>query len=38
MDLLLVKALLYIAKYCVIQQNCKECKIRAFCGKQPAEW
>ena len=38
MDLLLVRALLFIAKYCAIQQDCKHCQIREFCGKQPAEW
>ena len=38
MDLLLVRALLTIAKYCAQCGNCKKCLIRAFCGKQPLEW
>ena len=38
MDLLLVRALLQIAKYCTSCENCNKCAIRSFCGKQPLEW
>ena len=33
MDLLLMRALLIIAKYCAQCGNCKQCLIRVFCGK-----
>lgn len=38
MDLLIVRALLQIAKYCAQCEDCQKCVIRTFCGKSPAEW
>lgn len=34
----LVKALLYIAKFCVVQESCENCPLHAFCLKQPSSW
>ena len=38
MDLTLVRALLTILKYCSTCDNCNQCQLRAYCGKQPLEW
>ena len=38
MDEMLVKALLYLAKYCVSCNDCAKCALHAFCGKTPIEW
>lgn len=38
MDVNLVKALLYIGKYCVSQTDCKTYAFAPFCGKLPNEW
>lgn len=38
MSIELVESLLLIAKFCVSQDNCKECPLRQFCGKIPSEW
>ena len=34
----LVKALLTIMKYCCSCEDCKECKMKDFCGKCPKSW
>lgn len=34
----LTKALLLIAKFCVLQDNCLECPLKEFCMKQPNSW
>lgn len=31
-------ALETLAKYCLEQDNCSECSMREFCGKQPSEY
>ena len=33
MDLMLIRALLLIAKFCMKQENCKTCELKPFCGK-----
>ena len=33
MDLLIVRALLTIVKYCALCGDCGKCLIRSFCGK-----
>ena len=38
MDIALIEALLYIAKFCVIQEDCSNCPIHDLCGKLPIEW
>ena len=38
MDLMLIRALLTIAKYCAQREDCKKCAIHEFCGKQPLQW
>ena len=34
----LVDALLLLAKFCMIQNNCKTCPLKDYCGKTPSEW
>ena len=34
----LLKALVTILESCLEQDSCKECPMRHFCGKMPAEW
>lgn len=34
----LVRALLLISKFCVIQDSCEECPLKEFCMKQPSSW
>lgn len=38
MTIELLKALLFIAKFCYEQDNCKVCPIKDICGKIPCEW
>lgn len=38
MDTELVRVLLLIAKFCIIQDDCANCPLHDFCGKQPSEW
>lgn len=38
MDLVLLRALLALAKYCASCDDCVHCEIREFCGKMPLEW
>ena len=38
MDLVLLHALLALAKYCAFCDDCAHCEIREFCGKMPLEW
>ena len=33
-----MRAVLILYKFCLKQQNCKECPIRELCGKMPCEW
>lgn len=34
----LAKALLLIAKFCIIQDDCSSCPLKDFCMKQPSSW
>jgi hypothetical protein len=38
MSVEIVRALLLLSKYCISQDDCGTCPLRAFCGKQPSEW
>ena len=33
-----LKALLTLMRYCLEQDSCKKCGMRAFCGKIPCEY
>ena len=33
-----VKALMVVFYYCMIQEDCKSCPIREFCAKAPSSW
>ena len=34
----LVKALMTVFRYCVMCDDCRKCKMREFCGKNPQCW
>lgn len=38
MSVELTKALLLIAKFCVLQDDCTKCPLKEFCMKQPSSW